>query len=121
HWADRSTRDLLSFLVRYSRPDARLLTIATYRIDEIHRRHPLRPMLAELGRIDRVRRMELRGLSRIEVIEQATGIMGRQPSDAEIEDVYARSEGNPLFVEALVSGAGGPGGVPESLRDLLLA
>lgn len=121
HWADRSTRDLLSFLVRYRRPDARLLTIATYRVDEIHRRHPLRPMLAELGRIDRVRRMELRGLSRIEVIEQVASILGRQPSDAEIEDVYARSGGNPLFVEALVSGADGPGGLPESLRDLLLA
>jgi len=42
HWADRSTRDLLSFLVRYQRGDGRLLIVVTYRADELHRAHPLR-------------------------------------------------------------------------------
>ncbi|HUR01984.1 MAG TPA: ATP-binding protein, partial [Nonomuraea sp.] len=46
HWADRSTRDLLSFLVRYQRSDVRLLIVVTYRSDELHRTHPLRPLLA---------------------------------------------------------------------------
>jgi len=47
HWIDRSSRDLLGFLVRNARRD-RLLLVATYRPDELHRGHPLRPFLREL-------------------------------------------------------------------------
>jgi predicted ATPase len=46
HWADRSTRDLLGFLVRNLRGGVAL--VLSYRSDELHRRHPLRPFLAEL-------------------------------------------------------------------------
>ncbi|GAA2852715.1 LuxR family transcriptional regulator [Streptosporangium fragile] len=120
HWADRSTRDLLSFLVRYQRADARLLTLVTYRTDELHRTHPLRPLLAELGRIDWVTRFELRRLSRREVLRQAGGILGGPPAPGAMDLIYTRSEGNPLFVEALLSG-GGSEALPDSLRDLLLA
>ncbi|GAA2771769.1 LuxR family transcriptional regulator [Nonomuraea dietziae] len=120
HWADRSTRDLLSFLVRYQRSDLPLLIVVTYRADELHRTHPLRPLLAELGRIDWVTRLELRRLSRREVVEQASSILGGLPGRLDVDDVYSRSEGNPLFVEALLAGDGHDT-VPESLRDLLLA
>ncbi|SNS68952.1 regulatory protein, luxR family [Streptosporangium subroseum] len=121
HWADRSTRDLLSFLVRYLRSDARLLTLVTYRSDELHRRHPLRPLLAELGRVDQVTRFELRRLSRREVAEQAASILDRMPDTVDMDVVYARSEGNPLFVEALLSEGDADETLPDSLRDLLLA
>ncbi|MBN6051985.1 AAA family ATPase [Nonomuraea sp. RK-328] len=121
HWADRSTRDLLSFLVRYQRSDAGLLIVVTYRTDELRRTHPLRPLLAELGRVGWVSRLELRRLTRREVVKQAASILEREPSAADIEMIYARSEGNPLFVEALLSEAGGGLALPESLRDLLLA
>ncbi|MEU6715251.1 AAA family ATPase [Nonomuraea sp. NPDC046802] len=121
HWADRSTRDLLSFLVRYQRTAARLLLVVTYRTDELHRTHPLRPMLAELGRIEWVSRIELRRLTRREAVAQAAGILEREPSPADMDLIYARSEGNPLFVEALLSEAGADADLPESLRDLLLA
>ena len=47
HWADRSTLDLLTFLVRNL--PAALLLVLTYRDDELHRRHPLRPFLAGAG------------------------------------------------------------------------
>ncbi|WP_424528917.1 helix-turn-helix transcriptional regulator [Sphaerisporangium viridialbum] len=120
HWADRSTRDLLSFLTRYQRPDTRLLTLVTYRSDELHRTHPLRPLLTELSRIDWVARLELGRLSRREVVEQAAGILEREPLELDVDVIYARSEGNPLFVEALLSGGEGEA-LPESLRDLLLA
>ena len=49
HWADRSTRAFLSFLARNLWSE-RVLVVATYRSDELHRRHPLRPLLAELER-----------------------------------------------------------------------
>jgi len=51
HWADRSTSTFISFLVRGVR-DERLGVLLTYRTDELHRRHPLRPLLAELERLD---------------------------------------------------------------------
>ncbi|WP_375127095.1 helix-turn-helix transcriptional regulator [Nonomuraea sp. GTA35] len=121
HWADRSTRDLLTFLVRYQRTAARLLIVVTYRTDELHRNHPLRPLLAELGRVEWVTRAELRRLTRREAVALAAGILEREPSPADMDLIYARSEGNPLFVEALLNECGGGEALPESLRDLLLA
>ncbi|MEO3869299.1 AAA family ATPase [Nonomuraea sp. B12E4] len=121
HWADRSTRDLLSFLVRSQRTAGRLLIVVTYRTDELHRTHPLRPMLAELGRVEWVSRVELRRLTRREAVVQAASILEREPSPGTMDLIYARSEGNPLFVEALLSESGGGEALPESLRDLLLA
>ena len=58
HWADRSSRDLLVFLL--SRLTAqRLVVLATYRTDDLHRRHPLRPVLSELVRLPAVERLDL--------------------------------------------------------------
>ena len=59
HWSDRSTRDLLAFLVRNLRAE-RIVLVATYRSDELHRGHPLRPFLAELDRGRRTCRLDLR-------------------------------------------------------------
>src|ERR1700753_3589993 len=42
HWADASTRDLLTFLCRVLRTE-RVALVGTYRTDDLHRRHPLRP------------------------------------------------------------------------------
>ncbi|MQA86699.1 MAG: AAA family ATPase [Streptosporangiales bacterium] len=121
HWADRSTRDLVTFLV-HNLEGARVLLLVTYRSDELHRTHPLRPLLAELDRTDRVIRVELSRLTRREVGEQLAGILGRPPEPALVEEVYGRSAGNPLFVESLVDGDGAlRAGLSDSLRDLLLA
>ncbi|WP_308209214.1 helix-turn-helix transcriptional regulator [Actinoallomurus purpureus] len=119
HWAERSTRDLLSYLIR-NLPSG-LLVIATYRSDELHRDHPLRPLLAELARVDWVRRLDLDRLPHRAVAEQANGILGRDLDQRTLDAVYERSEGNPLFVEALLSCDGQINGeLPESLRDLIL-
>ena len=49
HWADQSTRDMLSFL--FSRPfDGPVAIVASYRADDLHRRHPLRRQVAEWSR-----------------------------------------------------------------------
>ena len=50
HWADRSTRDLIAFLIGSQQVLDRVLIMVSYRSDELHRTHPLRPLLAELGR-----------------------------------------------------------------------
>ncbi|HEV2872913.1 MAG TPA: hypothetical protein VG409_16025, partial [Actinomycetota bacterium] len=120
-WADRSTRDLLAFLVRNLR-HGRLLLVLTYRSDELHRRHPLRPFLAELDRGRRVERLELARFGPAEVAAQLAGIQGA-PVPAELAArIHARSGGNAFFVEELAATAGGAEReLPPSLRDTLLA
>ncbi|MFF0522509.1 AAA family ATPase [Actinomadura nitritigenes] len=119
HWADASTRDLLTFLVRNLGAGDALLIVVTYRTDELHRAHPLRPVLIELERVEHVARVEVGRLGRDEVGELVRGILGADPPAGTLADVFERSEGNPLFVEALV-GSGAGRDLPESLRDLLL-
>ncbi len=69
HWADEATRDLVAYLV-HSLGDERLLLLATVRSDDLHRRHPLLPLLAELGRSPRVERMDLAPFERDELAAQ---------------------------------------------------
>src|SRR5581483_10593070 len=58
HWADRSTRDLVTFLSRALHRE-RLAIVVTYRTDDLHRRHPLRPVVAELLRLPNVTPVDL--------------------------------------------------------------
>ncbi|MGW1527301.1 helix-turn-helix transcriptional regulator [Streptomyces sp. NPDC001588] len=122
HWADASTRHLLAYLLRTLR-SGRLVVVASYRSDDIHRRHPLRPLLAELDRLRTVRRIELGRFNRAEVERQIAGILAAEPDPAQVDDIFARSDGNAFFVEELAvaccEGCCGTG-LTDSLRDLLL-
>jgi DNA-binding NarL/FixJ family response regulator/tetratricopeptide (TPR) repeat protein len=118
HWADASTRAFLRFLAA-ALGDEPLLLVATYRPDELHRRHPLRPLLAELERV-RALRIDLAALSRDELAEQLADILGAPPDAALVDRLYARSEGNPLFTEELLAaGMDGLGALPPSLAAAL--
>jgi predicted ATPase len=119
HWADRSTRDLLAFLHRNLRGAVAL--VLTYRTDELHRRHPLRPFLAELERGGRAERLELGRLDRRELAELLGGILGEPADPGLVEEILARSEGNPFFAEELLAARREGVDLPEALRDLLLA
>ncbi|MEU7553508.1 AAA family ATPase [Streptomyces sp. NPDC044571] len=121
HWADTSTRHLLSYLFR-TLTSGRLVVVATYRADDIHRRHPLRPLLAELDRLRTVQRIELPRFNRAEVRRQLAGILASQPDEAFVDSVFDRSDGNAFFVEELAAcrESGCRAGLTESLRDLLL-
>ncbi|KUN17530.1 hypothetical protein AQJ23_41875 [Streptomyces antibioticus] len=121
HWADASTRHLLAYLFRTLRT-GRLVVVATYRADDIHRRHPLRPLLAELDRLRTVRRLELGRFNRTEVGRQIAGILAAEPDPAQVDEIFERSDGNAFFVEelAVASHEGCCTGLTDSLRDLLL-
>ena len=120
HWADRSTRDFLTFLSRALCRE-RVIVLGTYRSDEIHRRHPLRPVVAELERSERGRRIELRPFTREELAAQLADILGAEPDRLLVDRLLARSEGNPLFVEELLAAGGdGRGELPPTLRDALI-
>jgi ATP/maltotriose-dependent transcriptional regulator MalT len=120
HWADRSTRDFLAFLARNVCAQ-RLMVVCTYRVDELHRRHPLRPFLAEIERTERASRLPIERFSRKEVAAQLTSILGAPPEPELLDRVFARSEGNPLYAEEILAAEReGDGTLPESLRDALM-
>jgi DNA-binding CsgD family transcriptional regulator len=119
HWADRSSRDLIAFLIGYQRALRNVLIVVTFRSDELHRTHPLRPLLAELARIDWVERTELPRLSRGQAEELAAAVLGRSPDRALADSLYERAEGNPLFTEELLACSDGCDAIPGSLADLL--
>ncbi|MCZ9348945.1 AAA family ATPase [Streptomyces mutabilis] len=122
HWADASTRHLIAYLVRTLRT-GRLVVLATYRSDDIHRRHPLRPLLAELDRLRTVRRIELGRFTRDEAGRQIAGILAHEPDPLQVDEIFERSDGNAFFVEELAVAAHEgcrTGGLTDSLRDLLL-
>ena len=120
HWADRSTRAFVAYLARGMR-DERLLTLLSYRSDELHRRHPLRTLLAELERSERVRRLALEPFDRPELSEALTDILGAPPSPELLARVHARAEGNPLYTEELLAASLDARGVaPQSLRDAFM-
>ena len=119
HWADESTRHLLRFLAR-ALTDAPVMIIASYRTDELTRRHPLRPFLAEIGRLTGTVRVDVPSLDRAEVAELLSRLLDRPPSNAVIDMVFRRSEGIPYFVEELTrSAARGCIDMPDTLRDAL--
>ena len=123
HWADRSTLDLVALLVRALRA-ARVLVVVSFRSDELHRSHPLRPLVTGWERVRAVQRIELERLGRAEVARQLEAILGAPPSARLVDQVHERSEGNAFLVEeilgAVQSGAD-PDQLPLSLRDVLLA
>jgi DNA-binding CsgD family transcriptional regulator/tetratricopeptide (TPR) repeat protein len=122
HWADRSTRDLVAFLARTLRA-GRVMLVASYRSDELHRRHPLRLVLAELVRLPRVERLELAPFSRAELAEHLETIAGAPLPTDQVAGIYARSEGNPFYAEQLLAAGAGDAQVelPATLAEVLLA
>ncbi len=120
HWSDRSTRTFAAFLARTLRHE-RVCVVLTYRADELHRRHPLRPLLSELERLERARRVDLEPFDRDELDEALTDILGARPEPGLLARLFARSEGNPLYTEELLAaGLDGRGAAPQSLRDAFL-
>jgi DNA-binding CsgD family transcriptional regulator/tetratricopeptide (TPR) repeat protein len=122
HWADRSTLDLLTFLVRNVR--TALLLVLTYRIDDLHRRHPLRPFLAELDRSERVERLDVDRFDRGDIGTLLAGSLGSSPADDLVERIYRRSEGNAFFAEELLAALrerDGNANLPPRLENVLLS
>ena len=97
-----------------------VLLVATYRTDDLQRGDPLRGLLAELERAERVDHVRLTPFGPGDVAEQLRGILGTQPPDWLVSAVLERSDGNPFFAEELAA-ASGEGDMPPALHELLLA
>ena len=120
HWADRSTLDVLAFLVRNLRSGSVML-VMTERTDEPGVRRELLPFIAELTRQEGVERIELWRLNRAEVADQLSAILGAPAPSTLTEAVFARSEGNAFFTEELLAAGATYRPLPPTLRDVLAA
>jgi len=98
HWAEWGTLDLLVHVAR-NLEDARALLVGTYRDVDVDRTHPLVGALAELGRVARIRRLKLTGLSSDDVQRMLTSLQGQEVPPSVADAVYQQTEGNPLFVQ----------------------
>ncbi len=119
HWADRSSRDLLRYLLARL-ADEPVAVVASYRSDDLHRRHPLRPLLAELVRLPGVERLDLGPLPDPAVEELVRGLAAGV-DDRTVDDVVARAEGNAFYAEELLAAGLAGETLPWALTDVLLA
>ncbi|GAB6938982.1 hypothetical protein JCM11754A_25090 [Isoptericola variabilis] len=126
HWSDDVTRTVLARLAR-SAPRTTLLVVATYRSDDVGRRHPLRTTLAELDRARLVTRVDLPRLGDADATLLLTALVtAREPAGGRaaavpgpvLVQLVERTEGVPFYAEELADFAGAA--MPDSLRDLLL-
>jgi len=103
HFADPATLELLPYLARRLRGD-RVLIVMTYRGDDLHRLHPLRPVLAELERSRQTTVVALRPLGASETSRMLQGALGlSQPPTGEFRRALNEvCEGNPFFIEEVL-------------------
>lgn len=108
HWADQTSLELLHHLAHRA-PSFRMLIVATYRSDDLHSGHPLRRLLGSLAR-DRVgEEMRILPLDREQTREMLQRMLDADPDPLFAAAIWRRSEGNPFFVEELISVLGADG------------
>ncbi len=127
HWADATTRHLLMFLARMLHRE-RVAIIGTYRTDDLHRRHPLRSVIAELLRLPMVALVELGPLSGAALAEILSNVPNAQLplSTVTLNSLVERAEGNAYYAEELLTAsscadATAGGTLPTGLAALLLS
>jgi tetratricopeptide (TPR) repeat protein len=128
HWADASTRELLDYLTRRLR-STRIMVLATYRNDELHRKHPLLPMVQGWRRMESAEVIELQPLPPAQVASMVSAIFDGETVGTEFRDfMHTQSDGNPFVIEELLKAAldrgdifrSGSGWDRKSLADLKL-
>ncbi len=138
HWLDQTSGELVQYLARTIAHE-RILVLATYRTDELHRRHPLTHLIAQLNRERLYHEVRVTPLSSAEVARMLEATLERSLPASFAGTLYSHTEGNPFFVEevlkALVEqgqldaliGTVQPGravkhpGIPLSVKDSILS
>ncbi len=103
-WSDPATRDLVDYLARRA-PSLPFLVLATYRSDELHRRHPLRSTVHGWRRGSLAEFIELTPLKRADVRAMAQAIFDDEVSEEFRDYMYERTEGSPLALEEMLRDA----------------
>jgi DNA-binding NarL/FixJ family response regulator len=114
HWIDPASRDVLRYVASNLRRIPIMLVVA-YRGEEVVERD----LLAQLGRLADDR-LALDRLPEAATTEIASILLGDEADADALERITRDADGNPLFVEELVAAVEAKG-MPETLRDLMLA
>lgn len=111
HWADEATLDLLKYLGRRIGQTSSLM-ILTYRDDEVGLDHPLRILLGDLASSQSAYRIPVGPLSQDSVQELI------KDKNINPTELHRLTNGNPFYVTEVLAGESG---IPEALRDAVLA
>ena len=104
HWADPATLDFLLFLS--SNLPIGLLLVLTYRDDELGARPGLQDFLGAIGRGRHTHRVDLNRLTRDGVGALADSLHVDNTFASDLDEVFARSGGNPFLAVELLSSPG---------------
>lgn len=102
HWADPTSRDLIQFITRHI-ASLSMMFVTTYRTDEIHAGHPVHRVVAAIAREPHAVRMQLEPLPLPQVTQMLALLLGAEPDADFARAVWRRTEGNPLFLEELIT------------------
>jgi DNA-binding CsgD family transcriptional regulator/tetratricopeptide (TPR) repeat protein len=119
HWIDRASRDLVTFLV-HNLSSERVALVLTWRTDQLGPASGNSLWLGELVRGPAVERVDLQRLDREAVAELVRVIRGDVSSTALVDRTFERSDGNPFFVEELLT-SDQPEVAPPTLDQALAA
>jgi predicted ATPase/DNA-binding SARP family transcriptional activator len=116
HWCDAETLAWVHYLLRSCGP-ARLLVVATLRIEEIQAVHALVDWQQSLQRMGMLREIPLGPLNRAETAQLAA-LVADQPLDPAVNDrLYRQTEGHPLFVVEMTRAGTDPAHPPPASQD----
>jgi DNA-binding CsgD family transcriptional regulator len=125
HWVDRESLDVLRYVIAggRSRP---LVVVLTLRTEELAEGHPLHRWLADVRRLPGFDELHLGPLDRISTWRQMAVVMGGEPHQSLVDEVFGRSGGNPYLTRLLVTGVEPgatrlPEGAASRLEDAVLA
>ena len=124
-WADQASLTALAYLIAgFSRQPLALVT--THRDEESHHADEFRTWFADMRRMPSVDVLALERLDRETTRSQVAGLIGAEPTDTLLDQVFRRSEGNAYLTELLVSETGPhaevlPEPLPTALQDALLS
>jgi class 3 adenylate cyclase/tetratricopeptide (TPR) repeat protein len=116
HWADESSRELLTFLAVRLREHP-VMIVGTLREDELT--DAVRRWLTELEHRPRVTRLRLGRLTDTEIAGLAVAAMPAGADPDQVAAVVAAADGNPLYARELAYA--GRGESPASVTDAVLA
>src|SRR5579872_2917388 len=116
HWADESSRELLTFLAVRLREEP-VMIVGTLREDDLT--DSVRRWLSELEHRPRVTRLRLGRMTDAEIAGLVAGAMPPGARPGQVTAVVAAADGNPLFARELASAD--PGGPPASITDAVQA
>lgn len=115
HWADELSLDVLGRLAPLLRR-GRSLVIATHRSDEVRDGSALAAWRSRLLGQRFAEEVPLSRLDRDGTVKLAEALLGELPSATFVDELWARSNGIPLYIEELIA-AGGTHMVPDTIAE----